>query len=96
MSGLDKTLEILQRELLRLRRERETLDAAILRVEDATRMIEGGAPGLTVAFRRKPTWTPAARRAAKRRIAENWKLVRKAGGRSLADLAEARRILARR
>ena len=96
MSGLERTLGILQRSLEEMRRERETLDAAIASVEHAVRLCEGNAEGMTVAFRRAPVWTPDARRGAKQRAAARWAIVKKAGGRTLADLPEARRLLARR
>lgn len=87
MTGLEKTITILQRELEKMRKERAALDAALLRVEDALRLVEAeDAPQLTVAFRRKPVWTPAARRAARQRAKARWALVRRVGGRTLADI----------
>ena len=93
MNGLEKTLEILRRSLEEMRRERETLDAAIACVEHAVRICEGREEGMTVAFRRAPVWSPDARRGAKQRAAARWAIVKKAGGRTLADLPEARRVL---
>lgn len=96
MNGIEKTLEILRRSLEEMQHERATLDAAIASVEHAVRLCEGSAEGMTVAFRRAPVWSPDARRGAKQRAAARWAIVKKAGGRTLADLPEARRLLAGR
>lgn len=88
---IDELLADFRRELGKMQRERSVLDAAILRVEDALRLLEGdGAPALTIAFRRKPHWTATARAAARKRVQARWALVRKVGGRSLADIPPPR------
>jgi hypothetical protein len=85
----ERVVDLLTTELERLRRRQVDIEDAVRSVENALRVLEADEPTSVSrpAFYRKPAyWSEESREAAAARALMLWRQVRRAGGRTLADL----------